>query len=210
VALTAKIPPGRAGRIWLRRRLAAAERGREQLDRKLRVLVVEQAKLRAVAESYRRQWVGACGEGSDWLLRAALLGGEDALRQATPREPVTVRVTWTNTVGVRHPRDVAILGDIDAVTAGLGNAALAPAIRAFEQAMTAGVRTAAADEAVRRVGTEIAVTRRRMRALDKRWLPWLREALAERELVLEQAEQEDGVRLRRAVGDPTGPGTRVR
>jgi V/A-type H+/Na+-transporting ATPase subunit D len=210
VALSGKIPPGRAGRIWLRRRLSAAERGREQLDRKLRVLVVEQAKLRAVAESYRRQWVGACGEGSDWLLRAALLGGEDALRQATPREPVTVRVTWTNTVGVRHPRDVAILGDIDAVTAGLGNAALAPAIRAFEQAMTAGVRTAAADEAVRRVGTEIAVTRRRMRALDKRWLPWLREALAERELVLEQAEQEDGVRLRRAVGDPTGPGTRVR
>jgi V/A-type H+/Na+-transporting ATPase subunit D len=203
VALSGKIPPGRAGRIWLRRRLSAAERGREQLDRKLRVLVVEQAKLRAVAESYRRQWVRACGDGSDWLLRAALLGGEDAIRQASPREPVTVSVTWANTVGVHHPQDVAIADDIDAATAGLSNAALTPAIRAFQQAMIAGVRTAAADEAVRRVDAEIAVTRRRMRALDKRWLPWLHEALAQRELALEQAEQEDGVRLRRAIGDPT-------
>ena len=39
-----------------------------------------------------------------------------------------------------------------------------------------------------------------MRALERRWMPWLRQALAEREAVLEQAEREDGVRLRRAVG----------
>ena len=60
------------------------------------------------------------------------------------------------------------------------------------------MRSAAAHEAVRRVEAEIAITRRRMRALDRRWIPWLHETLAEREAALEQAEREDGVRLRRA------------
>ncbi len=58
---------------------------------------------------------------------------------------------------------------------------------------------AAAEEAVRLVEAEIAVTRRRLRALEKRWLPWLRDALAALEESLEQSEQEDGIRLRRAV-----------
>jgi V/A-type H+-transporting ATPase subunit D len=43
------------------------------------------------------------------------------------------------------------------------------------------------------------VTRRRLRALDKRWLPWLAESLRTLELSLEQVEQDDGIRLRRAV-----------
>ena len=54
----------------------------------------------------------------------------------------------------------------------------------------------------------LAGTRRRLHALDKRWLPWLSAALADLELGLEQAEHEDGIRLRRALaGAPTG-GTR--
>jgi V/A-type H+-transporting ATPase subunit D len=71
-------------------------------------------------------------------------------------------------------------------------------VAAFEAALAAGVRSAAAEEAVRRVESEVAVTRRRLRALDKRWLPWLEQSLAELELSLEQAEQEEGARLRLA------------
>ena len=55
-----------------------------------------------------------------------------------------------------------------------------------------------AEDAVRRLDAEIVVTRRRLRALDKRWLPWLRQSLAVLELAIEQGEQEDGMRLRRA------------
>ena len=51
---------------------------------------------------------------------------------------------------------------------------------------------------MRRLEAEIAVTRRRMRALDRRWLPWLQDELIRLELTLEQSEQEDGLRLRRA------------
>ena len=78
------------------------------------------------------------------------------------------------------------------------NAALLTAAERFRTALSAGVRLAALDEALRRVEAEIGVTRRRLRALDKRWLPWLQDALATIELALEHAEQEDGMRLRRA------------
>lgn len=70
-------------------------------------------------------------------------------------------------------------------------------------ALEVGVHAAAAQGAVRRVESEIAVTRRRVRALDRRWLPQLHEAPTALEQSLVQAEQEDAVRLRRvaAPGD---------
>ena len=55
------------------------------------------------------------------------------------------------------------------------------------------------------------MTRRRLHALDKRWLPWLTAALTDLELALEQAEHEDGIRLRRAdaaTADGAGRGRR--
>lgn len=44
------VPPGRAGRLWLRRRLAAAERAVELLERKLRILRAEQDRLALLAQ----------------------------------------------------------------------------------------------------------------------------------------------------------------
>jgi V/A-type H+-transporting ATPase subunit D len=68
----------------------------------------------------------------------------------------------------------------------------------------AGARLAAMEEAVRRLETEVNLTRRRLRALDQRWLPQLEDALRDLELALEQAELDDGIRLRH--GGATGPG----
>ena len=102
-------------------------------------------------------------------------------------------------MGLTYPVGVELVDDFDDMPIRRGNAALRPAVTACRAALLAGARTAAAEEAVRRLEREIALTRRRIRALDKRWLPWLHTALHERELTLEQAEQEDGVRLRRAL-----------
>ncbi|HET8983026.1 MAG TPA: V-type ATP synthase subunit D, partial [Pedococcus sp.] len=94
------IPPGRAGRNWLRRRLATAERGREQLDRKLRILFPEEQRLRILATRARADWESACAQADAWLLRAALLGGQDAIRCASRFEPVGVEVQWATTMGL--------------------------------------------------------------------------------------------------------------
>lgn len=192
--------------MWLRRRIGTAERGRDQLDRKLRILVPEQARLRLLADECRKEWLDACGFAKIWMLRATLLGGQDAIRYAASPEPVHVQVTWTTALGLRYPV-AAGLADLSAEVPGAsGNAAMVPATVAYSRALVAGVRAAAADEAVRLVEAEIAVTRRRVRALDRRWLPQLHAALALLEQSLVQAEQEDAVRLRRAAGQSTGHG----
>jgi V/A-type H+-transporting ATPase subunit D len=202
-SLTA-VPPGRAGRSWLRRRLSTAERGREQIDRKLRILFPEQQRLRILADRHRAEWVSACAEADRWLLRAALLGGQDGIRDASTLQPVTVEVRWSTAMGLSYPSGAELSPGRDEVCLPVANAAIAPAAEAVRAALQAGVRTAAAEEAVRRLDAEIAVTRRRLRALDKRWLPRLRAELVRLELTLEQSEQEDALRLRRAVA--TAPG----
>ncbi len=185
--------------MWLRRRLGAAERGRDQLDRKLRILVPEQQRLRVLADDCQRDWLAACDDAKVWMLRATLLGGQDAIRYAAAPEPADVEVTWTTALGVRYP--AAGLASLPAEVPGVsGNAAIVPAAVAYKKALVVGVRAAAAREALLRIEAEIAVTRRRVRALDRRWLPQLREALAVLEQSLVQAEQEDAVRLRRAAG----------
>ena len=193
------VPPGRAGRSWLRRRLATAERGREQIDRKLRILFPEQQRLRILAERQRAEWVSACAEADRWLLRAALLGGQDGIRDASTLRPAVVEVRWSTAMGLSYPSGAELSPARDDVSLPVANAAIAPAADAVRRALEAGVRTAAAEEAVRRLDAEIAVTRRRLRALDKRWLPRLRAELVGLELTLEQTEQEDAQRLRRAV-----------
>jgi V/A-type H+/Na+-transporting ATPase subunit D len=201
-----RIPPGRAGRIWLRRRLATAERGQGQLDRKLRILIPERERLEIQAERRRTEWVDSVREAQTWLLRMTILGGQDAVRNATPSSVAEVEITSNTTMGLTYPADARVL-TTSATDTFSGNAAAAPTTAAFRDALLAGARAAAADEAVRRLADEIALCHRRLRALEKRWLPWLREALAALELELEQGEQEDNVRLRRAAGAQPRGGT---
>ncbi len=195
--ITARVPPGRAGRIWLRRRLATAHRGRDQLDRKLRILQPEVQRQRIRAARSHEEWDRACAKVRRWTTRAALVSGQDGFRHAAARHLAEVELSWATSMGVRYPSgaSVATASEPGAV---VDNAALAPALDASRTALLAGARAAAADEAVRRIEAEIDVTRRRLHALDRRWLPWLDAELARLELALEQAEHEDGIRLRRA------------
>jgi len=196
VTVIAGVPPGRAGRMWLRRRLDAAQRGRQQLDRKLRILAAELGRIELLAEQRRHEWEAGCEQARYWLIRAALLGGQDALAAAAPVQPAAVRLGSVTIMGASYPADGAVLPPAQ-VTRPVGNAALEPARAAFEAALLAGVRCASAQAAARQLGAEVGLTRQRVRALDQRWLPALRQSLALLEISLEQAEQEDNVRLRR-------------
>jgi V/A-type H+-transporting ATPase subunit D len=197
------VPPGRAGRIWLTRRLETARRGGEHLDRKLRILMRDHERMRILATEARSEWQEACAEADSWLLRMALLGGEDAIRVAAAPRLLQVDVTWATEMGLTYPTSVVVVPGSEVTFDGGGSAALAPTVAAFRRATLAGARCAAAEEAVRRLEEEVSQTRRRLRAVSKRWLPWLQEALRERDLVLQQAEQDDGIRTRRALDAAT-------
>jgi len=198
-----RVPPGRAGRIWLQRRLGVARRAAGLLDQKLRILLHEQERFTLLVQRTREEWEQQCREAETWLLRSALLGGQRALRHAADGGTAEVTVTWASAMGVRYPAETSCATpDPEPDAASPDNAALVEAVAAFRGALAAGVQQAAAEAALRTVDAEVAATRRRLQAVEDRWIPRLDEALAAVRLGLDEAERSEGVRLRWAAGLP--------
>lgn len=194
---TSRVPPGRAGRLWLVHRLAVASRGADQLERKVQILSLEVGKQRRLAAECRRVWEERCAVAQTWALRCGLVTGEDGGRHARPAEHAVVRLEWTTTIGVRHPASVLVtappLADV------VASAAVICAARAHTEALRAAVDAALADSTLAALDDALLATRRRARVLRHHWIPELQRLLAELELSLEQAEQEDYTRLRRTL-----------
>jgi V/A-type H+-transporting ATPase subunit D len=195
-------PPGRAGRLWVDRRLRAARRGAELLDRKLHILQAELDLRRKSAELTRQEWEQRCTEAEQLLLRAALLGGQRAIRLAADEGTADVHISHAVTAGVHHPAGGTCATRQPAPWAG---PATAEARRAHQTALEAAVAHAAAAAALRLIGAEAAVTRYRLRAIKDRWIPRLERARAEITFALDEVERADQARLRRAMQGP-GPG----
>jgi len=192
---------GRAGRLRLRHRYEVALRGAELLDRKLAVLRERHRQLAAEEEAARQSWHTAVAEAETWLLRGLLLSGERALETAVVADRADVVVEWTVSMGVRHPSGVACTDAARAPTEpSPANTALVHAGTAYRAAVRAAAAYAAARTAAALVQAETDRTGRRVRALRRHWIPRLSEALTRLDQSLEQAEHEDAVRRRWAVG----------
>jgi len=189
-------PPGRAGRLWLDRRLSSARRGADLLDRKLRILQAELAELRTAAALTSQEWRERSAEADRALLLASLLGGQRAIRLAAPASLADVRVGYAVTIGVRHPA----WGSVEPPEAPWAWRPVEEARLAHSQALEAAVRHAVAAQAVRVVEAEVVATRYRLRAISDRLIPSLERAKAEVALAIDELERADGARLRRAAG----------
>jgi V/A-type H+/Na+-transporting ATPase subunit D len=200
------VPPGRAGRLRLERRLQVARRGADLLDRKLRILQRELPRLRAEAASAARDWEQCAADADRWLLLAALLGGQRAIRLAGSDAPAEVDVTYAVTLGVRHP---AACTCTFPAPRGCGGATIAAARHAHEAALEAAARSAAASAALQTMETETATTRLRLRAVRDRWIPLLEQARSEVALAIDEQERADGARLRLAAGIAGGARRRL-
>ena len=190
------MPPGRAGRLWLTRRLQVARRGADLLDRKLRIL---QAELDRAARPRRRppRSGTAAAEAERWLLRAAMLGGQRAVRLAADGQPADgddplSPSPWESAT---PPSATCVIP----AAATWDGPALAAARQAHRAALAAAVQHAAAAEALRVIEAETLATRYRLRAIKDRWIPRLEQALAEVTFALEEQELADAARLRLAV-----------
>ncbi|MDH6588960.1 V/A-type H+-transporting ATPase subunit D [Streptomyces sp. SAI-208] len=190
-----RVPPGRAGRLKLRRGLEVARRGADLLDRKLRVLHTRHEELLRAERVARNTWHTRLAEAESWQRRGLLLTGEESLGTTAPRSPAELEVTWTSTMGVRHPRTASCaVPEPDPDEPAPANTALFHAEDAYASAVRAAAEYAAAGAAARAVGDELLSTRRRVRALRRHWIPRLETALARVEAGLEQNEHEDAVR----------------
>ncbi|HVB41726.1 MAG TPA: V-type ATP synthase subunit D [Streptosporangiaceae bacterium] len=192
------VPPGRAGRLWLDRRLGAARRGADLLDRKLRILQAELGELRDAAARTERDWQQRSAEADRTLLIAVLLGGERALRLATGAGAAQVTIGYAVTIGVRHPAQGSC---VPPSGAGLwAGQPVRQTRRAHDDALAAAVRHAVAARAVQIIEAEVTSTRYRLRAIEDRLIPSLEQARAEVILAIDELERTDGARLRRAAG----------
>jgi len=189
-----RTPAGRAGRLWLRHRIAVAERGASELERKVQLVSTEVRRRKAQVDQSRARWRSACEEAERWMLRAGFVGGIDSIREAQAA-PVDVTITWTTTMGVRHP-DHATIETPAAPDVGM-SAAVLQARQAFTVALLASADVATAQSALATLESDLQKTRRRARVLRRHWLPRLQSQLHDLEFTLEQAEQEDQARLRR-------------
>jgi V/A-type H+-transporting ATPase subunit D len=194
------VPPGRAGRLWLQRRLETARRGAGLLDRKLRILQARLDQAQDSAAQTAAEWRRREAEAESWLLRAVLLGGERAIRLADDGLFAEVTVSYTATMGIRYPADATCVIPPSAAWDG---PALAGARQAHRAALAAAVRHAAAAEAARVIEAETLATRHRLRAIKDRWIPRLEQALAGVTFAIEEQERADAARLRLAAGKPS-------
>jgi V/A-type H+-transporting ATPase subunit D len=196
-----RVPPGRAGKLWLTRRLHTGRLAADLLDRKLRILVEQHRQLAADSERTRQMWHRAWPEADRWGRRGAVLGGRRELRLAAPAGPARVAVDWTGVMGVRYPAGASYRPPDPAPgDRGPGTAALVTAAAAYRAAVQAAAAHAAAAAAEAAVTAEITATRRRLHAIADRWLPGLEAALRERTARLAEDELAETVRLRWAAG----------
>jgi V/A-type H+/Na+-transporting ATPase subunit D len=195
-AMAERVPPGRAGRLWLLGRLAFARRSLELLDRKHQLLLRELAGLARRREEAEDRWRHAAAEADRWAIRAAVLGGDAdvALAAASVAGLAQVEVPWHNTMGVLHPGDPrCALPELPASEAVAGNGALAPAAAAQRAAIDAGATYAALDRSHRLLHAELRATARRRRGVERRRIPSLASSLHLLELRLEELEREERV-----------------
>ena len=191
------MPPGRAGRVWLQRRLTLAEASATLLEQKLKVLRTEESHYRLLAQRTGEEWDEACRSAETALLRAALIGGQRGLRAGVDGQPAQVTVTWAIKMGTRHPESATCSWpEADSDVAGLPDVAVVGARGLLREAATAAVRHAAASEAHSAISREMALTSHRLRAVEDRWLPRLTESLRVLDLALDESERAEGARLR--------------
>lgn len=205
VAQLLHMPPGRAGRLWLQHRISTAEHGAELLDHKLRILRTEREQLALQQDRMADEWATASREADMWLLRGVLLGGQRSVRLAAAAAPAEVHILWQQSMGVRYPAEATCtVPDPSPDALPTGNAALVAARDCYRRAAQAAVAQAALETAVRVLEAQETATRRRLRAIEDRWIPRLRQALTELQFKLDEDEHNDAVRLRWAAGNRTG------
>ncbi len=192
-------PRTRADLLRLRHRIVTARRAATLLHSKEEALERELDRVAGHLARAREDWASRMGAATALLVRARTLGASGELARLVDADTTgaAAEPTWQVSMGVGYPTAVACTpGPEPALTA---TAALAPAAAAFREALTAAATAAAADLAHRRLGRELAETRRRRRAVEERLLPDLEETCRRLDLRLDELDREEGLRVRTAV-----------
>jgi H(+)-transporting ATP synthase subunit D len=182
----------------LRRRLSIARRGQDALEQKRRALVRQLEHVDALLGDARREWEEAARAAETWWQRAGVLVGERQLElaRASVAGPADVTLAWRNALGVVYPTVASVTLPSAGLFVSCGSAALPYAAQAHGRALEAAAHLAATELTHERTARELGATTRRLRALERRWIPEHERALGELALALDETEREDAARVR--------------
>ena len=203
-----RIPPGRAGRLWLERRLEVATRGANVLDQKRRTLLHQQQLLATRRAEAEAAWERQAAEAARWNDRAATIAGARRLRLAALHRQTRaeIELEWRSALGAVFPVAATVQpGEPPDFVALGGGSSVALASRAHAEALAAAAAFAVARAAYEAVSAELAATTRRLRAIERRWIPEHQAALRNLQLSLDQSELEDAIRVRWVVRRQENP-----
>ena len=182
--------------MWLRERLAVASRAREVLEEKLEALNRELHEVRGRLAEDQEAWQQAL-ETAERLLRSAeLIGGvEQTERVVALISEATVAVEFGRTLGVPHPTSAAVTSPDGVATPWAHTSRVHRAGTAYRDALRAGARYATTRRALDILEGEYRRTSRRLRSIERRWIPALEAQLRTSARALDEAEREDSVRI---------------
>jgi len=192
------------------RRLDVARRGVDVLDQKRKALLRQQQRLSEALAVAAEEWERRACEAVRWNDRALAIAGERRLRLAARHgaRRCEVTVEWENALGTLFPARATVrFGPAADLVALGGGSSVALAAQAHADALAAAAVLAAAHAAYDAISAELAATTRRLRAIERRWIPEHEAALLRLELALDEREREDIARVhwaleRRAVPAP--------
>jgi H(+)-transporting ATP synthase subunit D len=184
------------------RRIEVGRRGADVLEQKRSTLLRERVRLAEQIAEATASWESRAATASVWSARASAAAGPRALRLATSRliGRATVDVSERSVLGLAIPVSATVEPAVAPDFVSIGGAAVELAAEAHREALASAAALAALRAAHGLLEAELRVTVRRLRAIQRRWIPEHEAALRRLQISLDEAELADIARARWAAG----------
>jgi V/A-type H+/Na+-transporting ATPase subunit D len=198
-----KVSPTRMNLLILKDRVQTSQNGLDLLRSKREALVREFLKIMDQTISSRDLFHDALQVATNALTVALGIDGRAIVESATfaTRRDLSVELTEKNVWGVRFPdlqyRSVVRSSDARSYALSSVSSHTNTAAREFEKTLDAALKIVSVEIRLKKIGTEIRKTTRRINALTEVILPVLKSQIRSIRFVLEEREREATFRMKR-------------
>jgi len=195
-----RVPPTRMNLLRFKRSLQLAESGREILERKRDILMVELRNFAYDLQRTREELNKALSEAFSYIEKAAVHLGIEKVEKIAESTSISIdfSIDYQSIMGVTVPR-VKLKGERPQPDYGflVTNIYLDSAFKKFHALLDLICRLSELEESVYRIANAVESTQRRINALKHVHIPRYREIVKTIEMILEEREREDFVRMKK-------------
>ena len=198
-----QVHPTRMELIRKRSQIALAEQGRDLLKEKMEALIQEFFRIMVTFTQSREELEAVAADAERSLLIAQAVDDPVALRSASfaTKRQIAVDICGKNIMGVPVPviqKTSVMLNVMSRGYSIIGTSGrIDETAEKYESALDIIIRLAETETALRRLGNEIQMNRRRVNALDQVVIPELKQQAKYIRFTIEEREREDIFRLKK-------------